>query len=66
VTCGAGGRFYQVKANGMVRDVFDTQGIKGLKGWMGVGHGESSLSIAKQVVRNVEEKREHRGGNERK
>lgn len=38
VTCGAGGRFYQVKANGMVRDVFDTQGIKGLKGWMGVGH----------------------------
>lgn len=40
VTCGSGGRFYQVKANGMVRDVFDEQGIAGLKGWMGVGHGE--------------------------
>lgn len=39
VTCGSGGRFYQVKANGMVRDVFDTKGIQGLKGWMGVGHG---------------------------
>ncbi|KAJ9108829.1 hypothetical protein QFC21_000149 [Naganishia friedmannii] len=38
VTCGSGGRFYQVKANGMVRDVFDTKGIQGLKGWMGVGH----------------------------
>ncbi|GMK55479.1 hypothetical protein CspeluHIS016_0205350 [Cutaneotrichosporon spelunceum] len=38
VTCGSGGRFYQVKANGMVRDVFDAQGIAGLKGWMGVGH----------------------------
>lgn len=41
VTCGSGGRFYQVKANGMVRDVFDAQGIAGLKGWMGVGHGTS-------------------------
>lgn len=40
VTCGSGGRFYQVKANGMVRDVFDPKGIQGLKGWMGVGHGE--------------------------
>jgi amidophosphoribosyltransferase len=40
VTCGSGGRFYQVKANGMVRDVFDSQGIAGLKGYMGVGHGE--------------------------
>ncbi|KAL7424583.1 amidophosphoribosyltransferase [Cryptotrichosporon argae] len=38
VTCGSGGRFHQVKANGMVRDVFDTQGIAGLKGWMGIGH----------------------------
>lgn len=38
VTCGSGGRFYQVKANGMVRDVFDAQGVAGLKGWMGVGH----------------------------
>ncbi|WOO83871.1 Amidophosphoribosyltransferase [Vanrija pseudolonga] len=38
VTCGSGGRFYQVKANGMVRDVFDSQAITGLKGYMGVGH----------------------------
>ncbi|EIW68909.1 amidophosphoribosyltransferase [Tremella mesenterica] len=38
VTCGSHGRFYQVKANGMVRDVFDAQGLAGLKGWMGVGH----------------------------
>lgn len=38
VTCGSGGRFYQVKANGMVRDIFDSQAVAGLKGWMGVGH----------------------------
>ncbi|WRT64065.1 amidophosphoribosyltransferase [Kwoniella shivajii] len=38
VTCGSGGRFYQVKANGMVRDVFDSSAVAGLKGWMGVGH----------------------------
>nr|XP_018267129.1 amidophosphoribosyltransferase [Kwoniella dejecticola CBS 10117]OBR89287.1 amidophosphoribosyltransferase [Kwoniella dejecticola CBS 10117] len=38
VTCGSGGRFYQVKANGMVRDVFDASAVAGLKGWMGVGH----------------------------
>ncbi|RSH94743.1 amidophosphoribosyltransferase [Saitozyma podzolica] len=38
VTCGSGGRFYQVKANGMVRDIFDAQAVAGLKGWMGVGH----------------------------
>jgi amidophosphoribosyltransferase len=39
VTCGSGGRFYQVKSNGMVRDVFDSKAVAGLKGWMGVGHG---------------------------
>ncbi|OWZ34414.1 amidophosphoribosyltransferase [Cryptococcus neoformans AD2-60a] len=38
VTCGSGGRFYQVKANGMVRDVFDETAVAGLKGWMGIGH----------------------------
>ncbi|OWZ54806.1 amidophosphoribosyltransferase [Cryptococcus neoformans] len=38
VTCGSGGRFYQVKANGMVRDVFDEAAVAGLKGWMGIGH----------------------------
>jgi len=45
VTCGAGGRFYQVKANGMVRDVFDTSAISGMKGWMGVGHGQSAAGF---------------------
>lgn len=24
----------------MVRDIFDAQAVAGLKGWMGVGHGE--------------------------
>ncbi|WVR05813.1 amidophosphoribosyltransferase [Kwoniella sp. DSM 27419] len=38
VTCGSGGRFHQVKANGMVRDIFDSQAVAGLKGWMGIGH----------------------------
>ncbi|CAE6466270.1 unnamed protein product [Rhizoctonia solani] len=38
VTCGKGGRFYQCKANGMVRDVFDTRSVETLLGWMGVGH----------------------------
>ncbi|WVQ97243.1 amidophosphoribosyltransferase [Kwoniella sp. CBS 9459] len=38
VTCGSGGRFYQVKANGMVRDIFDSAAVAGLKGWMGIGH----------------------------
>lgn len=45
VTCGSGGRFYQVKSNGMVRDVFDTKAVSGLKGWMGVGHGEFGSSL---------------------
>ncbi|KAB5595647.1 Amidophosphoribosyltransferase [Ceratobasidium theobromae] len=38
VTCGRGGRFYQCKANGMVRDVFDARSIEMLVGGMGVGH----------------------------
>lgn len=38
VTCGPGGRFYQCKANGMVRDVFDANSIARLRGSMGVGH----------------------------
>lgn len=40
VTCGAKGRFYQCKSNGMVRDVFDAQSLAQLPGAMGVGHGE--------------------------
>lgn len=39
VTCGPKGRFYQCKANGMVRDVFDTTALSRLIGGMGIGHG---------------------------
>ncbi|KDN53281.1 Amidophosphoribosyltransferase [Tilletiaria anomala UBC 951] len=38
VTCGNKGRFYQCKANGMVRDVFDATSLSRLVGSMGVGH----------------------------
>ncbi|KAJ7343186.1 phosphoribosyltransferase-like protein [Mycena albidolilacea] len=38
VTCGPKGRFYQCKANGMVRDIFDNNSIARLIGGMGVGH----------------------------
>ncbi|KAJ1571834.1 hypothetical protein NDA12_004968 [Ustilago hordei] len=38
VTCGNKGRFYQCKANGMVRDVLDVNAIARLQGNMGVGH----------------------------
>ncbi|KAF9030810.1 Amidophosphoribosyltransferase [Hymenopellis radicata] len=38
VTCGPKGRFYQCKANGMVRDIFDEKSIQKLVGGMGVGH----------------------------
>ncbi|KAF8077676.1 phosphoribosyltransferase-like protein [Lyophyllum atratum] len=38
VTCGPKGRFYQCKANGMVRDIFDATSISRLIGGMGVGH----------------------------
>jgi amidophosphoribosyltransferase len=41
VTCGPKGRFFQCKANGMVRDVFDEKAISKLIGGMGVGHGKS-------------------------
>lgn len=40
VTCGPKGRFYQCKANGMVRDVFDKNAVSRLIGGMGVGHGK--------------------------
>lgn len=39
VTCGAKGRFFQCKANGMVRDVFDPKSLSTLLGGMGIGHG---------------------------
>lgn len=38
VTCGPKGRFFQCKANGMVRDVFDTNSLAKLIGAMGIGH----------------------------
>ncbi|KAG6832070.1 hypothetical protein H0H92_005492 [Tricholoma furcatifolium] len=38
VTCGPKGRFYQCKANGMVRDIFDANSLSRLIGGMGVGH----------------------------
>ncbi|KAI0034514.1 amidophosphoribosyltransferase [Vararia minispora EC-137] len=38
VTGGPKGRFYQCKANGMVRDVFDAAAIARLVGGMGIGH----------------------------
>ncbi|KAH8117171.1 amidophosphoribosyltransferase [Phellopilus nigrolimitatus] len=38
VTCGHKGRFYQCKANGMVRDVFDKSALSRLVGGMGIGH----------------------------
>lgn len=41
ITCGPKGRFYQCKANGMVRDIFDATSISRLIGGMGVGHGMS-------------------------
>lgn len=40
ITCGHKGRFFQCKANGMVRDVFDEKSLSRLIGGMGVGHGE--------------------------
>jgi len=44
VTCGPKGRIYQCKANGMVRDVFDSNAIGRLIGGMGVGHGEQLVA----------------------
>jgi amidophosphoribosyltransferase len=38
VTCGPGGRFYQCKANGMVRDVFTPASLSRLLGNMALGH----------------------------
>ena len=43
VTCGPKGRFFQVKANGMVRDIFDATSVSKLIGGMGIGHGTPLL-----------------------
>jgi hypothetical protein len=56
VTCGPKGRFYQCKANGMVRDVFDSKAVTKLIGAMGIGHGGSQSRQplpAKVAVGNI-------------
>ncbi|KAF8319409.1 Amidophosphoribosyltransferase [Clavulina sp. PMI_390] len=58
VTCGSKGRFYQCKANGMVRDVFDSKSLSTLQGGMGIGHvryptaGSSAYSEAQPFYVN--------------
>ncbi|KAF9979401.1 amidophosphoribosyltransferase [Modicella reniformis] len=58
VTCGNKGRFYQIKGNGMVRDVFDQSKLLQLIGNMGVGHvryptaGSSAMSEAQPFYVN--------------
>ncbi|KAF9115403.1 amidophosphoribosyltransferase [Mortierella sp. AM989] len=58
VTCGNKGRLYQIKGNGMVRDVFDQPKLEQLVGNMGVGHvryptaGSSSTSEAQPFYVN--------------
>lgn len=58
MTCGARGRLYQCKGNGMVRDVFTNSRVRGLLGPMGVGHlryptaGTSSNSEAQPFYVN--------------
>ncbi|TPX34192.1 amidophosphoribosyltransferase [Synchytrium microbalum] len=58
VTCGARGRLYQCKGNGLVRDVFDEKQLVNLMGYMGVAHaryptaGSSSLSEAQPFYVN--------------
>ncbi|KAF9917829.1 amidophosphoribosyltransferase [Lobosporangium transversale] len=58
VTCGNKGRLYQIKGNGMVRDVFDQPKLEQLIGSMGVGHvryptaGSSSMSEAQPFYVN--------------
>jgi glucosamine 6-phosphate synthetase-like amidotransferase/phosphosugar isomerase protein len=50
ITCGPKGRFYQIKANGMVRDIFDPSSISKLVGGMGVGHGAFVLGRLSLVL----------------
>ncbi|KAF9425517.1 amidophosphoribosyltransferase [Podila epigama] len=58
VTCGHKGRLYQIKASGMVRDIFDQAKLEQLIGNMGVGHvryptaGTSSSSEAQPFYVN--------------
>ncbi|ODV97521.1 hypothetical protein PACTADRAFT_139807 [Pachysolen tannophilus NRRL Y-2460] len=58
VTCGARGRFYQCKGNGMARDVFNQQRMLGLVGNMGIAHlryptaGSSAMSEAQPFYVN--------------
>ncbi|CEG68473.1 Putative Amidophosphoribosyltransferase [Rhizopus microsporus] len=58
VTCGAKGRLYQCKGNGMVRDVFNESQLSNLVGSLGVGHvryptaGTSAMSEAQPFYVN--------------
>ncbi|KAJ3086525.1 amidophosphoribosyltransferase [Quaeritorhiza haematococci] len=58
ITCAKGGRLYQCKGNGLVRDVFDGRQLMGLQGYMGVSHvryptaGTSSNSEAQPFYVN--------------
>lgn len=55
MTCGPKGRFYQMKGNGMVRDVLDPSALQSLVGSMGIGHGQFSrpkfLPSSRRVLR---------------
>ncbi|KAI9148603.1 amidophosphoribosyltransferase [Blastocladiella emersonii ATCC 22665] len=58
ITCGEKGRLYQCKGNGMVRDIFSADKLRGLCGYMGVSHvryptaGSSSTSEAQPFYVN--------------
>jgi amidophosphoribosyltransferase len=53
VTCGPKGRFYQMKGNGMVRDVLDPSAIGSLVGSMGIGHGAPIYPVAIMQARKL-------------
>jgi glutamine phosphoribosylpyrophosphate amidotransferase len=61
VTCGARGRLYQCKGNGMVRDVFPAQQLTKLDGSMGVGHGLFRINqfVTRQLEHRLRRKPNH-------
>lgn len=50
VTCGPKGRFYQMKGNGMVRDVLDPAALANLVGSMGIGHARYPTAGSSQAA----------------